>query len=59
VNTDVIAQGLSGFDAEGAAVAAGRVMLERIEDLVRRRVDFAFETTLSSRTLAGAILDAT
>lgn len=52
VNADVIAQGLSAFDPEGAAIAAGRVMLARLRALAERRVDFAFETTLAGRTYA-------
>lgn len=52
VNADLIAQGLSGFRPEGAVFHAGRVMLERIHYLAKKRVDFAFETTLSSRTFA-------
>lgn len=52
VNADVIAQGLSGFAAENAAMQAGRVMLERLRELARQNADFAFETTLASRTFA-------
>ena len=52
VNADLIAQGLSGFRPEGAVFHAGRIMLERIHYLARKRVDFAFETTLASRTFA-------
>jgi len=52
VNADLIAQGLSGFQPEGAAFHAGRVMLERIHYLANKRVNFAFETTLASRTFA-------
>ena len=52
VNADVIAQGLVGFRTETAAVAAGRLMLEQIRELARVRTDFAFETTLASRTFA-------
>jgi predicted ABC-type ATPase len=52
VNADVIAQGLSGFGAENAAMQAGRVMLERLRELARHNADFAFETTLASRTFA-------
>jgi predicted ABC-type ATPase len=52
VNADLIAQGLSGFQPEGAVFHAGRVMIERIHYLAKRRVDFAFETTLASRTFA-------
>jgi predicted ABC-type ATPase len=53
VNADVIAQGLSGFDPEGAAIQAGRVMLQRLDELVAAKVSFAFETTLAARTYAG------
>jgi predicted ABC-type ATPase len=52
VNADTIAQGLSAFHAEEVAIAAGRIMLERMHELARRRVSFAFETTLASRGLA-------
>jgi predicted ABC-type ATPase len=46
----VIAQGLSGFAPEAAMFQAGRVMLERLDELAGERADFAFETTLASRT---------
>lgn len=49
VNADTIAQGLSAYRPEAAAVAAGRVMLERLRFLSRERRDFAFETTLAGR----------
>lgn len=52
VNADTIAQGLSGFDPERAAIPAGRAMLRRIGELARQRSSFAFETTLASRTFA-------
>lgn len=52
VNADIIAQGLSAFKPEGASFRAGRVMLERIHYLANERVDFAFETTLASRSFA-------
>jgi predicted ABC-type ATPase len=52
VNADVIAKGLSAFNPEAAAIQAGRVMLERIRELAGRGEDFAFETTLASRSFA-------
>jgi len=52
VNADVIAQGLSGFDPEGVALEAGRIMLGRLDRLAEARANFAFETTLASRTFA-------
>ncbi|KAA0215371.1 MAG: zeta toxin [Leptolyngbya sp. PLA3] len=50
VNADVIAQGLSGFAPERSAIAAGRIMLERLRSLVGERQTFAFETTLATRS---------
>lgn len=52
VNADAIAAGLSAFQPESVALEAGRVMLRRIKTLARQRVDFAFETTLASRSFA-------
>ena len=52
VNADTIARGLSAFDPESAAFEAGRVMLRRIRELAADRRDFAFESTLASRTFA-------
>lgn len=49
VNADTIAQGLSAYRPEAAAVAAARVMLDRLRFLARARRDFAFETTLAGR----------
>ena len=52
VNADAIAQGLSGFEPQRAALQAGRVTLQRLKQLAAERADFAFETTLASRTFA-------
>jgi predicted ABC-type ATPase len=52
VNADVIARGLSAFNPEGAAIQAGRIMLERVRELAAEGKDFAFETTLASRSFA-------
>lgn len=46
-NADLIAKGISPFAPERSAIFAGKVLLERLEDLVAGRQDFAFETTLS------------
>lgn len=51
INADVIARGLSAFNPADAALLAGRAMLERAAALAERRVSFAFETTLASRSL--------
>lgn len=52
VNADVIAQGLSAFHPERAAMEAGRTMLRRIRELASQRANFAFESTLASRSFA-------
>lgn len=52
VNADTIAQGLSAFAPETAAIEAGRVMLHRLKELAKEREDFAFETTLATRFYA-------
>lgn len=52
VNADTIAAGLSAFAPESVAFTAGRAMLTRIQDLAAARADFAFETTLASRSFA-------
>lgn len=52
VDADLIAQGLSGFQPGARVFHAGRIMLTRIHHLAEKRIDFAFETTLASRTFA-------
>jgi predicted ABC-type ATPase len=52
VDADVIARGISGFEPERAAFAAGRVMLARVRALAEQRASFGFETTLASRSFA-------
>jgi predicted ABC-type ATPase len=53
VNADEIARGLSPFNAERAALAAGRLMIERMRTLVRDGESFAFETTCAGRAHGG------
>lgn len=50
VNADEIARGLSPFNPEGAAIQAGRLMIERVLQLMKEGQDFAFETTLATRS---------
>lgn len=52
VNADVIAQGLCAYQPEKAAIQAGRIMLHTIHSLAKQQVNFAFETTLASRTFS-------
>jgi predicted ABC-type ATPase len=50
INADSIASGLSPFDSEKYAFEAGRLMIKRIDQMITEKVDFAIETTLSSKS---------
>ena len=50
VNADEIARGLSPFNPESVAIEAGRLMLGRIAELLRRNESFSIETTLATRS---------
>jgi len=55
VNADEIARGLSPFNPESVAIEAGRLMLQRIEDLLGRDESFAIETTLATRSYTSLV----
>ncbi|HET6256538.1 MAG TPA: zeta toxin family protein [Puia sp.] len=55
VNADNIAAGLSPFNPDSVAIEAGRLMLSRIHELMQSGVDFAFETTLATRSYVSLI----
>lgn len=58
VNADEIAKGLSPFNPESVAIDAGRLMIRRIRELLDKKDDFAFETTLAPRNYVRLIDDA-
>ena len=49
VNADDIAKNLSPQDPQKSAIEAGRLMLKRIDFLMDKGMDFAFETILSAK----------
>lgn len=51
VNSDEFAKSLSPFKPENASIQASRYMLLKIRYLLKKRSDFAIETTLATRTL--------
>lgn len=55
VNADEIARGLSPFRPEKVSFESGRIMLNRIEELLKDGENFAFETTLASRTFVNFV----
>ncbi|MHA4806958.1 zeta toxin family protein [Flavitalea flava] len=55
VNADSIAAGLSPFNVDSVAFEAGRIMLNRIHELLDDKADFAFETTLATRSYVSLI----
>ncbi|MDE6098622.1 MAG: zeta toxin family protein [Muribaculaceae bacterium] len=58
VNADEIAKGLSPFRPEEVAIEAGRLMLQRVEELLDQRSTFAIETTLATRSYRRLVLRA-
>jgi len=58
VNADEIARGLSPFNPGSVSIAAGRIMLRRMQELTEAGVDFAFETTLAPRSYSILIEEA-
>jgi predicted ABC-type ATPase len=58
VNADEIARGLSPFQPEKVSFEAGRIMLNRINELLFDNENFAFETTLSSKSYNNKIIEA-
>lgn len=57
INADTIARGLSGFSPDAVALKAGRILLEQIESYASRKINFAFETTLSGMTYLARFKD--
>jgi predicted ABC-type ATPase len=58
VNADEIAKGLSPFQPEKVSFEAGRIMLNRINDLLMANENFAFETTLATKSYKNKIIEA-
>lgn len=58
VNADEIARGLSPFQPETVSFQAGRIMLNRIKELIGNQKDFGFETTLATRSYVPLLKEA-
>ena len=58
VNADEIAKGLSPFQPEKVSFEAGRIMLKRINELLETNENFAFETTLATKSYKSKIIEA-
>lgn len=55
VNADEIARGISPFNIESVAIQAGKIMLNRIDELLKQGIDFAIETTLTTKSYLNTI----
>ena len=55
VNADEIARGLSPFNPSSVAIEAGKLMLQRIEELLKRNETFSIETTLATRSYVNLV----
>jgi predicted ABC-type ATPase len=58
VNADEIARGISPFKPASVAIQAGKIMLNRIDELLSQNVDFAIETTLTTKSYLNTIAKA-
>ncbi|WP_121311751.1 zeta toxin family protein [Flavobacterium sp. 102] len=58
VNADEIAKGLSPFQPEKVSFEAGRIMLHRINELFELNQNFAFETTLATKSYKSKVIKA-
>ena len=58
VNADEIAKGLSPFQPEKVSFESGRIMLRRINELLESNENFAFETTLATKSYKSKIVEA-
>ncbi len=50
INADLIAQGLAPFRPDKAVIKAAKLMIHQIDECIRKKESFAFETALSGRT---------
>lgn len=55
VNADIIAADMCPPNPESVALPAGRQMLHRIRELMQEKTDFAFETTLATKSYVSLI----
>lgn len=58
VNADEIAKGLSPFQPEKVSFEAGRIMIKRINELLETNENFAFETTLATKSYKSKVVNA-
>jgi predicted ABC-type ATPase len=58
VNADEIAKGLSPFQPEKVSFEAGRIMLHRVNELLSMKENFAFETTLATKSYKSKVISA-
>jgi predicted ABC-type ATPase len=58
INADEIARGIAPFHPETAAIEAGKIMLNKLNDLIANHQSFSFETTLSTRIYKNKIIAA-
>ena len=55
VNADEIARGLSPFNPRNVTIEAGRLMIQRINELLGRDETFAVETTLATKSYVNLV----
>ncbi len=58
INANEIAKGISPFQPETVSFKSGRIMIKRINDLLGEGANFAFETTLATKSYRSKIKEA-
>ncbi len=58
VNADLIAKGISPFNASSVEVQAGRMVVNRVSKFIADRIPFALETTLSGSSYSHQVIEA-
>lgn len=57
VNADLIAKGIAPFSSNKVSIAAGRLSLKIIRELMEKKKTFSFETTLSGKTYLNLFME--
>ena len=58
INADLIARGLSPFLPSVMGIKAGKLLLLQVQEFIKQKADFAFETTLAGKSYVNLINEA-
>lgn len=58
INADLIALGLAPFSPAKVQIKAGKLLIQQIDQFLKERIDFAFESTLAGKAYVSLIKEA-